>query len=295
MYLLLLAFGGVVTAAGAVLAASGVSLHDRTIDASVVTPGVVAAVGGLLLIGLGWALRLLQRIEQALAFRPMPRAIRPGEAVETAIAAGPPELGRNLPLPKTAPRPLTSGMAASPAPAPASPADGRPGDLLEKTAARLESLATEAEPSLSPKSPFAPASADESSAETARAVRGRNGGSAKPAPRLDMTPRAQLAADRPPGPAFDSLWPKGSRPIRTAPSAPATAPLAEPERSSEPVTTTPRTPDETPAPVSILKSGVVDGMAYKLYSDGSIEAQLPQGTLRFGSITELRNHIEQSA
>jgi hypothetical protein len=52
---------------------------------------------------------------------------------------------------------------------------------------------------------------------------------------------------------------------------------------------------EAPAPVSILKSGVVDGMAYTLYSDGSIEAQLPQGTLRFGSITELRHHIEQSA
>ena len=52
---------------------------------------------------------------------------------------------------------------------------------------------------------------------------------------------------------------------------------------------------EAPATVSILKSGVVDGMAYTLYSDGSIEAQLPQGTLRFGSITELRNHIEQSA
>ena len=52
---------------------------------------------------------------------------------------------------------------------------------------------------------------------------------------------------------------------------------------------------EAPTAVSILKSGVVDGMAYTLYSDGWIEAQLPQGTLRFGSITELRNHIEQSA
>jgi hypothetical protein len=52
---------------------------------------------------------------------------------------------------------------------------------------------------------------------------------------------------------------------------------------------------EAPTTVSILKSGVVDGMAYTLYSDGSIEAQLPQGMLRFGSITELRNHIEQSA
>ena len=35
-------------------------------------------------------------------------------------------------------------------------------------------------------------------------------------------------------------------------------------------------------------------MAYTLYSDGSIEAQLPQGKLRFGSITALRNHIERN-
>ena len=34
---------------------------------------------------------------------------------------------------------------------------------------------------------------------------------------------------------------------------------------------------------------------WTLYSDGSIEAQLPGGTLRFGSITELRNHIEQNS
>jgi hypothetical protein len=40
---------------------------------------------------------------------------------------------------------------------------------------------------------------------------------------------------------------------------------------------------------------VVEGMAYTLYSDGSIEAQLPGGTVRFGSITELRNHIEQNS
>ena len=47
--------------------------------------------------------------------------------------------------------------------------------------------------------------------------------------------------------------------------------------------------------VAILKSGVVDGMAYTLYADGSIEAQLPQGTVRFGSIAELRAHIENNA
>jgi hypothetical protein len=44
----------------------------------------------------------------------------------------------------------------------------------------------------------------------------------------------------------------------------------------------------------VLKSGVVEGMAYTLYTDGSIEARLPQGTVRFASITELRNHVENA-
>jgi hypothetical protein len=45
--------------------------------------------------------------------------------------------------------------------------------------------------------------------------------------------------------------------------------------------------------VTILKSGVVDGMAYSLYSDGSIEAQMPEGMMQFGSIGELRAHLDQ--
>jgi hypothetical protein len=54
--------------------------------------------------------------------------------------------------------------------------------------------------------------------------------------------------------------------------------------------------EEAPrAPVAILKSGVVDGMGYTLYVDGSIEAELPQGTLRFASINELRSHLEKTS
>ena len=47
--------------------------------------------------------------------------------------------------------------------------------------------------------------------------------------------------------------------------------------------------------VAVLKSGVVDGMAYTLYVDGSIEAELPQGTLRFSSINDLRGYLENNA
>jgi hypothetical protein len=37
---------------------------------------------------------------------------------------------------------------------------------------------------------------------------------------------------------------------------------------------------------------VIDGMAYTLYTDGSIEAQLAEGAMRFNSIDALRVHLE---
>jgi hypothetical protein len=51
-------------------------------------------------------------------------------------------------------------------------------------------------------------------------------------------------------------------------------------------------PEDRPE-VIVLKSGVVDGMAYSLYSDGSIEAEMPEGMMRFASIDELRAHLDQ--
>ena len=54
-------------------------------------------------------------------------------------------------------------------------------------------------------------------------------------------------------------------------------------------------PETKSRTVAVLKSGVVDGMAYTLYVDGSIEAELPQGTVRFASIHELRNHLAKNS
>jgi hypothetical protein len=36
-------------------------------------------------------------------------------------------------------------------------------------------------------------------------------------------------------------------------------------------------------------------MAYTLYTDGSIEAQLPKGLMRFASIEDLRNYLEKNS
>jgi hypothetical protein len=83
---------------------------------------------------------------------------------------------------------------------------------------------------------------------------------------------------------------------QSTPAQTATVPAIEPQTSTAQASNPSQRVEESAiAGVSVLKSGVVNGMAYTLYSDGSIEAQLPEGTLRFGSITELRNHIEQSA
>jgi hypothetical protein len=48
-----------------------------------------------------------------------------------------------------------------------------------------------------------------------------------------------------------------------------------------------------PKSTTIQKSGVIDGMAYTLYTDGSIEAQLPSGLMRFASIDDLRTYLER--
>jgi hypothetical protein len=99
-----------------------------------------------------------------------------------------------------------------------------------------------------------------------------------------------------PGSPPDNGWlrpdrsrsPETSRPPfprRLARAAPA---FVEPEPAPTPE------PQDMDAPaVSIVKSGVVDGMAYSLYSDGSIEAQMPEGMMRFASIDELRAHLDQ--
>jgi hypothetical protein len=112
--------------------------------------------------------------------------------------------------------------------------------------------------------------------------------------RLDipLRPTAAPAAEAPEQQQepFDSLWPSERKAADAEPAD------AEPETpQAEPPVQESREQAEERYAVSILKSGVVDGMAYTLYSDGSIEAEMPQGTMRFASIMELRAHLEKSS
>lgn len=278
MYAFLLSLGAAITAAGIALVASGVSLQDRTFDASNVAPGGVAIIGGCILIGLALVVRALLRVERALNARAAADASS-GHASEPRIAS-----------------PTKSNTAAAESTETAAAEHAVVQASSEASAAeRIESapVVDAGDASLLPKEP---ARSDEDHGVTQPGLsNGKLNGGSHPtaAPRLAGGPARR---PQPKNSIFDTLWPKASaasddaqpppvaQPAAAAASAHATQAAAEPAPG----------PSQTPASVSILKSGVVEGMAYTLYSDGSIEAQLPGGTVRFASITELRSHIEQN-
>ena len=312
MYAFLLILGAVIAAAGVVLIGPGLPFGGRDYDASIVTPGAVAIVGGLILIGLALAVRVLGRIEKALAARPLPHPVLQEEAAAPAAeepAAAAPARIPFPPKPVTGPAPLPEPAVATPRVLPEDAALER---LREKfpTLVRLENapVVEDADVSLSPKPSVR---SDEVVTEANSAVARQTNGATPPRiePRLEVQARP---ANRPAqAKNFEAFWPKKQRPGQEMPAPAVKEPAAQQPLPVEPVLTPepvqfqfrepapeprPAAPEpEAPTTISILKSGVVDGMAYTLYSDGSIEAQLPQGMLRFGSITELRNHIEQSA
>jgi hypothetical protein len=312
MYAFLLILGAVIAAAGVVLIGPGLPFGGRDYDPSIVTPGAVAIVGGLILIGLALAVRVLGRIEKALAARPLPHPVLQEEAAAPAAEEPAAVAAVRIPFPpKPAPEPVAPPLPAV-ATARVLPEDAALERLREKfpTLVRLENapVVEDADVSLSPKPS---ARADETVAETNDAVAHQTNGAA-PAriePRLEVQARPASRPER--AKNFEAFWPKKPRPGREAQAPAAPQPIVqqppalpvEPLLTPEPVQFQFKEPEprpaapapEAPATITVLKSGVVDGMAYTLYSDGSIEAQLPQGTLRFGSITELRNHIEQSA
>lgn len=108
-------------------------------------------------------------------------------------------------------------------------------------------------------------------------------------------------------------WPPVTEPRRAErpPERPFSNERADAERRRERPRFTPERPlaagryedSEPPPPVrngaagastTVVRSGIIGGMAYTLYTDGSIEAELPIGTVRFASIEELQDHVSQT-
>jgi hypothetical protein len=131
-------------------------------------------------------------------------------------------------------------------------------------------------------------------ASTSRRERERTQGRTSESSLGDFSPGNPLTSSQEPAregstetpPQSEDTW---SRPGRGRSGEPS------PQRRSGRAPSVPQPADRTQdqPPVTVLKSGVVDGMAYSLFSDGSIEAQMPEGMMRFASIDELRAHLDQ--
>jgi hypothetical protein len=99
-----------------------------------------------------------------------------------------------------------------------------------------------------------------------------------------------VGAAEPPSAPFDDAWPRADR-AKAAEMLPPRRGNRMPPTLAE-ASAGPARGRDAPE-VTVLKSGIVDGMAYSLYSDGSIEAEMPEGMMRFASIDELRVHLDQ--
>ena len=259
MSFLLFAIGVFALVAGLVMVGFGIPINEFSFGNTLIMAGTTAAVGGLIVVGLGMVVGHLRRISEALAFQSHARAVQTVESLDGAGRAAPAQ-GRAAfpPRPKAEAYPLDMAVANAAADGGASPF----------AAPKLRNpdeppVTVEDDVSLSPPQP-----------------------AGAPSP---MRP--------PPAPNFDAMWPAEPKPL---PKAPAAEPKPEPKadalaRDDFPSVVRRLQPQpQKPRAVAILKSGVVDGMGYTLYVDGSIEAELPQGTLRFASINELRSHLEKN-
>jgi hypothetical protein len=309
MPFVLLVLGVATTLAGLLLMGSGLSLRDGTFNTDVLTPGAIAIVGGLLLIGFDFVVRQLRRVERALAARPMPPAMRAFEtATETPIAAETAAVAPPLPPPVPGIDPQVAAPLAASSPVAHAQFEDTAFDRLQArrpAIARVENgrLAETADASLALHETAGFEEQDVADVRSVAAAGRATNGVAAPArvmPRRDARPRPTEPPAKPKVSVFNTFWPPAPQRGAQSPAAPRGAqspsPMVEQTMPAEPAHAPPPLPQAlaASAPVSVLKTGVVEGMAYTLYSDGSIEAQLPQGTLRFGSISALRSHIENA-
>lgn len=283
MTLALLIAGIVAVLAGLLGILFGFTVREFSLGSTLIISGTIGVCSGLLLAGLHAVLLELKGIARRLA----------GSAAASEVRVRPVLPGLALP---GAPEPAPAMRAEPPAP----PSSAAPPPWLGEAPARPRvEPPPEPEPAAPPAAPETPRRRNLLFASTSRKERERAEAKAtegSPPPLAE--PAAPAAPDTPPA-SFDDAWP---RPDRMRPPEPPAASRRPPPRSpSTFVEAAPPLPAPEPeappaveqAPVTVLKSGIVDGMAYSLYSDGSIEAQMPEGMMRFASIDELRAHLDQ--
>jgi len=285
MPMIMFVIGCVAIMAGVVMIAFGIPISEFSFGNTLIVSGTTLATGGLVILALSTVARQLARLAEGQGLRmPAPPPRQAAESFEPPPEARP--APARVPFP---PKPsLREALNAEP---PMPPDLGRDLGYDEPSG-----------PSFAPsmRNPEAPPASveDEVSLSPPAPTNGSAGGEPHEPGFEGWRPEPPAPPPLPresPGSYFDSMWPAKPR-TAAAPAAPETAKAEPPAHERESVARVPAEPAPQTAPgkAAVLKSGVVDGMAYTLYVDGSIEAELPQGTLRFASIDDLRSHLEKS-
>jgi hypothetical protein len=284
MTVLLIAGIGVILA-GLAAIGFGIPVKEFGFGNTLILTGAIGVCTGLILIGMAVILRELRKLPQQFA-----------AAGQDALLGA---TGRELPMPledaddeqadaeyAAASAPLFS--RDQPPPRPSTPEPGVPPwqDEVLRDRERMVAAAAAESANAEPKRRnllFQSSRRERSDAvRPDREAAAPQGNEAAAPEEPALPPRARVAPRQPAEhPRSDALR-RAARPSGFSDRVPD--PSMIPDRDE---------PEPEPAPeVTVLKSGVVDGMAYSLYSDGSIEAQLPEGTMRFASIDELRDHLD---
>ncbi|MCK1361593.1 DUF308 domain-containing protein [Bradyrhizobium sp. 199] len=289
MTLALLIAGIFAVVAGLLSILFGFSVREFSLGSPLIISGTIAVCSGMLLAGLYVVVAELKGIARRLAGAAASSELRVRPVLPGLAASGPGLAGPGA----AAPEPMPASAARTEPPAPP-PAAGPPPWQSEAAARERPPVEVSPEPE-APAPPEAPRRRNLMFASTSRKERERADAKAIEGapPQLPLEPSEAL--NSPPA-TFDDAWPK---PDRMRPPEPPAALRRPPSRS--PSTFAEAAPPPAPEPppvleqpaVTVLKSGIVDGMAYSLYSDGSIEAQMPEGMMRFASIDELRSHLDQ--
>ena len=255
--------------AGLLAIGFGIPINEFGLGNTLILAGAVTACTGLIILSLWVVVKELKNTAGRLGA---------GPSLEKGNARQP------VALPDLAGAEPGAAVAGGPSPAPSAP-------WLEEAAGRdrprQEAPSPPEPPAVKPRRNLMFSSSSRRERERAQ---GRDPSAAELRPEVTAPP---MEISEPPPATFEDAWPKSERARPTDAPLPRRGPRA-PSTFSETAAATRQAPVvEDQPPVTVLKSGVVDGMAYSLYSDGSIEAQMPEGMMRFASIDELRAHLDQ--
>jgi hypothetical protein len=307
MHIVLYVLGLVTAAAGFLAIGFGIPVHAFSFGNTLIIAGATAVVGGFLMLGLAAVVRQLRRIADANLLHSASFATN---AAADPFAAQASFLGTPKPDPMSAVAPAEPRVAAATTAEPDAAiawlrpkdAEATPGEraVIEEMEASLapqpspSAQGPDMPPPLTPPQRPSPGSlgvgkmpTDSTAWSQASSAVTHHTKGAEPS-RPDRAAAGTDIETAAPG-----MTRSAERIERVRKSEPAAKPGAEARAPGESQGVSAK-PSEGPRPVAILKSGMIDGMAYTLYADGSIEAVLPTGPIRFASVEALRAHLEKS-